>query len=510
MQPFIHVLLGALPALALWAALRRGVGAGPRGPLLLLDALPVALGFALGLLATGRPVLTAVLLAAAGAGLLAADRVKRATLGEPLVFADRAELPEVLRHPSLYLPFAGTGRVLAGAGAAALALAVLAWTEPALWSVRFWHAPLALALGAACFVVPTWPPLLRRLAAFYARAPVSRDPARDMARLGPLACFVAHATLARAERPGRQRAARAAAGTMPGGGGPVVIVQAESFMDVRRLYPALGDPAQPAWAALCRGAVQHGRLAVPAFGANTVRTEFAVLAGLDENALGLDRFNPYAAFADAGLPTLARAARAAGYRTVCVHPFDLRFYGRRRVLPRLGFDALVGPERFRDAARPGAWVADAAVAEVVADVIRREGPDVLVFAITMQNHGPWPDGAPAPGLERVPEAGALGGYLVGARTADEAIPVLTAALAAAGAPGWLLVYGDHQPSLPGALDALGVGDRRTDYALWSTRGGDGARRDLAAHELGRALLEAMAQDAHGAARDAPRLRAGTA
>ena len=50
------VLLGALPALALWIALRRGSGAGLRGPLLLLDALPIALGFALGVLATGRPV----------------------------------------------------------------------------------------------------------------------------------------------------------------------------------------------------------------------------------------------------------------------------------------------------------------------------------------------------------------------------------------------------------------------------------------------------------------------
>ena len=503
----MHVLLGALPALALWVALRRGVGAGMRGPLLLLDALPVALGFALGLLATGRPVLTAVVLAATGAGLLAADRVKRAVLGEPVVFADRAELLELVRHPELYLPFAGTGRVAAGAGAAALAFAALVWAEPPLWPVRFWHSLLAAGLGVACFAVPTWPPLLRRLAALYARAPISRDPARDMARLGPLGCLVVHATLARAERTERQGAARAAPGMeVPGNAGPIVIVQAESFMDVRRLHPALGDAGLPSWAKLRRGAVQQGRLAVPAFGANTVRTEFAVLTGLNEAALGLDRFNPYEAFARAGLPTLAGAARAAGYRTVCVHPFDLGFYGRRRVLPRLGFDALVGPEAFRDAARPGAWVADAAVARVVAEVIRREGPDVLVFAITMQNHGPWPAGAPAAGLQPGPGAGELAAYLAGAQSADEAIPILTAALNAVGRPGWLLIYGDHQPSLPGALGALDSLDQRTDYALWSTRGGAGTRRDLAAHELGRALLDAMAPAAH----DALRQRAGAA
>lgn len=489
---------GALAAAALWLALRRCVGAGLRGPLLWLDALPVALGFVLGLLATGRPLLTAALLWAMGAGLMLSDRVKRAVLDEPLVFADRAELVEVMRHPSLYLPFAGTGLILAGAAGAMLAVGTLAWAEPPVWPASPLGVLAALGLGVACFLVPTWPPLLCRLAAAYARLPLARDPARDAALLGMLGCFIVHATLARAERPGRQRAARTVAWpALPAGAGPIIVVQSESFMDVRRLHPSLGDAALPGWAGLDRGSAQRGRLAVPAWGANTVRTEFAVLTGLDEAALGLDRFNPYAAFARTELPSLARAAKAAGYRTVCVHPFDLGFYGRRRVLPLLGFDALMGPEAFRGAARPGAWVGDADVARVVGDVVRREGPDVFVFAIMMQNHGPWGAGVAAAGLEGMPEAGPLGQYLAGVREADGAIPVLTGALDDA---GWLLVYGDHQPSLPGALHALGIEDRRTDYAIWSARGGAGARTDLAAHELGRALLAATA----------PTVRAGAA
>ena len=64
---------------------------------------------------------------AAGVGLLVADRVKRAVLGEPVVFADRAELLDVVRHPELYLPFAGTGLFAAGAGALTAGLAALAW-----------------------------------------------------------------------------------------------------------------------------------------------------------------------------------------------------------------------------------------------------------------------------------------------------------------------------------------------------------------------------------------------
>lgn len=497
MPTALHVACGALPALALWIALRREAGAGLRGPLLWLDALPIAMGFLLGVLGTGRPVLTAVLLSATGAGLMLSDRVKRAVLDEPVVFADRSELIELVRHPIFYLPFAGTGRVLAGGAAAMLAVGALSWAEPPVWPASASSMLTALGLGVACFVLPTWPPLLHRLAAAYARLPLAREPAQDAALLGILGCFIVHATLARAERPARQRAARERPWpALPRDAGPIVVVQSESFMDVRRLHPSLGDAALPGWAGLCRGASLRGRLAVPAWGANTVRTEFAVLSGLDEAALGLDRFNPYAAFARTELPSLARAAKAAGYRTVCVHPFDLGFYGRRQVLPLLGFDVLVGPEAFRGAARFGAWVGDPEVARVVADVVRREGPDVFVFAITMQNHGPWDAGAPAPGLEGVVEAGPLGQYLMGVREADRVISVLTGALG----DGWLLIYGDHQPSLPGALHALGVEDRRTDYAIWSARGGAGARQDLAAHELGRALLAAIA----------PAVRAGAA
>jgi hypothetical protein len=49
-------------------------------------------------------------------------------------------------------------------------------------------------------------------------------------------------------------------------------------------------------------------------------------------------------------------------------------------------------------------------------------------------------------------------------------------------------YGDHLPSLPRVFDRLGFDDWRSDYAIWSA---DGAarRRDLAAHELGRALVD---------------------
>lgn len=488
---------GVAVCAAAWLSLRAGVGASLRGAppaAILLDALPMAAGFALMLAGTARPLLSGVALGATALGLRLTDMVKRDVLHEPVNFADRAELSEVVRHPQLYLPFAGTGLVLAGAGAVAALAGALAWVEPPMWH-RSWPgaaAALLLALGAARlgFVLPALPPVLRRLAALYARLRPSRDPAQDAARLGPLATLAVHATLAAAERPGRVAAARARPAPALPAVGPLILVQAESFMDPARLHPALAG-AMPHWAALRAQAVRHGTLDVPCWGANTVRSEFAVLTGVAEPMLGLDRFNPYEAFARNGLPSLAAAARAAGWRTVVVHPFDPGFYGRKHVMPQLGFDRFVGPEAFRRAPA-GHYPGDAEVAAVVVGLVREMGPRVFVFVITMASHGPW-TGNPAalpPALAGVAEAGPLAGWLEAMGGTDAMLPLLADALRDAGA-GWLAVYGDHQPSLADAFAGLGIADRRTDYLIWGVGQPPGRAQDCSADALGRILAEAM-------------------
>ena len=511
----IRMVVGLALCMGTWSlVLRRGAAARPlwRAPPVaaILETAPILLGFAACLGATDRPLLSGLVIAALAAGLSLADRVKRVVLDEPVVFADRAELLEVFRHPSLYLPFAGSAWVLgaAGAGLAAFAL-LLAWLEPPLWprSTPSTIAEAAICAGLAygCFAVPAATPwLLRRLSALYTRRlTLSRDPAQDAAAFGPLACLALHATLAAAERPSRRLAAATEAAplaTFAPAAGPVVLVQAESFFDPARLHPALAG-LLPHFEALAAAAVQRGRLAVPAWGANTVRTEFAVLTGVGESTLGLDRFNPYEAFAlgtPPPLPSLVRAAKRCGYRTVFVHPFDLRFYGRSRVLPLLGFDELVGPEAFAQAPRRGWWVADEALAEVVAAVLDRLGPRVFVFAATMEAHGPWGAAKPGqavtlpPALCGIPEADQVAQWLWHLQGTDRMMHRLAEAVSRDGA-GWLAVYGDHQPSLPGAFKALGCTDQRSDYVIWRTARPERPMvQDLTAEALGMALASAAA------------------
>jgi hypothetical protein len=480
-----------------WLALRRACGAGLRGALL-LDGGVVFASWLSFLLLTARPILAALVTVTPVAGLGLADRVKRRVLREPVVFADRAELMEIVRHPQLYLPFAGTSLVLSGAAVALALVAALMLAEPPTWTWSVWIACCGPALVLACLYVPCWPPLLRRLRRLYESMGTTGDPARDAQAFGLLACLVMQATVARAERPARQaQLARPSVALAPArwhadGTGAIVLVQSECFFDTGRLHPALGADLLPSFYALRREAWQHGRLSVPCWGANTIRSEFAVLTGITEDRLGLDRFNPYASFARVGIDSIAWQARAAGYRTVCVHPFDLGFYGRKRVMRRLGFDRLIGPDMFSSADHSGQHVADIDVARAVARLLEDPEP-LLVFAITMGSHSPW-DGPeaitlPAP-LDGLPEAKTLARYLFRLRQADAALPILTASLRRRDGEGWLGWYGDHQPSFPDAFAAAGLTDPSTDYLLWNPQACAGGRRDIAAHELGAALLEA--------------------
>jgi len=438
-----------------------------------LDVAPLLAGAVLFAALTARPLLGTLVVAALAGGLMAADVVKRQVLQEPVVFADRAELLEVVRHPEFYLPFAGTGIVLAGAAAAAALAGAVAWLLPPLWPWSPWPVLAALLLAGAAFALPGWPPLLARLQRVYEGLGPSRDPAQDSARWGMLACFAIHATLARAERAGR-RAAPAVLRSPPAGrSGPVVMVQLESFFDPRRLHPAIPPDLLPGFDACRAQAAAAGQLAVPTWGANTIRTEFAALTGLGSRALGLDRFNPYERFARTRIDAIPWRMQALGYRTICLHPFDKRFYGRNRAIPALGFERFIGPEAFSPAARAEAFVNDAMLARKAAEVLADAGPDLFLFVISVGNHGPWladrgaEDAVQLPAiLQTLPEAAALRRYLGGLRRTDALFPVMTEALRVASGQGLLLAYGDHQPSLPGLFTALGHRDPSTDFVLW--------------------------------------------
>ena len=490
MSAALHLLAGSLLPVPAWLWLRRGARASGW---MLLDAAPLAAAFCALLAVTARPLLAGGLAGGACIFPAAADPPKRPAAHEPPPLPHGRLLWQVPAHPRFYLPFVPRSVVLGGLAAGLSAFVAVVTAEPALaLGAAGRGVPLVLAAALAALVLR--PLALLRFAAAMRDpaqdaappreaipprdpsrgASLARDPSRDAARFGPLAAFALHARLAAVERPAR-RAAHPPAPALIAADAPrphLVLLQLESFCDPRRL--GLGT-ALPQWDALAAGAVARGRLAVPGFGANTMRTEFVVLTGLDDAALGLDRFNPYFRFARAPVASLGWALRGAGWGTACLHPYDGRFFGRDRVLPALGFQRFEDAAAFADAPREDGLVTDAALgARIVAEIEAARGP-LFLYAITVAAHGPWPGPDPA------------AGWAARMAATDAMIGAVAQAARRSARPVVLAAFGDHRPSLP-----IARGATDTDYLIW--RGdlpGTGEARDLDAAALHRAVRAAV-------------------
>lgn len=483
-----HLALGMALAIAGWTTPRLVASARRWSAATLLDAAPPAFVFGTLLLATGRPLFAGAVVLALGAGFAFADRTLRDVLREPVVFTALSELPQLFTHPHLYLPFAGTGLVIGGAMTAVMAGVGLLAVEPVASAP---HPAIALVLAAVVAAL-LWrlgrEPWLEKVAARLRRLAPSGESHADAARLGPVAMPIVHGIIARAERPMRRAAfAMPAIAAEMTAARPIVLVQCESFFDARRALPDLPRDILAGFDIACAGG-SHGRLMVPAWGANTTRAEFAVLTGADDAVLGYDRFNPYHALARGRIGSQVWRLRAAGYRTICLHPFDRRFFRRDLAMPALGFEAFLGRETLGGSRAPP-YMSDPELAECILRTLDAEGSRTFLFAVTMGNHGPWRKGRE------------LGGYLEGLRRSDEMIQILLDGLKRRGDGAIFGFYGDHLPSLPRVFERLGFDDWRSDYAIWSADGTP-RRCDLQAHELGRLLVESALASRNTMALDA--------
>lgn len=451
-------------------------------------------------LALGRPWLGLVLSLVGLMTLVVVSNAKYRSLREPFTVHDFEYFTDAMRHPRLYLPFlrASLPVVLA-------CLVVLAglWAcysyEPSLYRLHSAGEVIAAALV---------PMLLAGLALWLghrARTPVSYSATGDLATLGLLPCLWRYAEELRqpiaVNSPFTEVPPLAGTrDTLPN----LVVVQSESFFDPRGLFPGIRPEVLREFDAIRQEALCHGRLDVPAWGANTIRTEFSFLFGLGPEAQGVHQFQPYRKLARSGLPQLVSLLREAGYRTLCIHPYPGRFYGRDTLFPLLGFDEFLDIRAFNTGDRAGPYIGDAAVTEKIAALLKdRKDQPLFVFAITMENHGPLHLERATPEEEAgfyeyspPPGCADLTVYLRHLRNADAMIGTLREGLAASDRNGFLCWYGDHVPIMSKVYARLGEPDVRTDYFLWRSRASGKlvVRADRSVAELGLALVEHLNGD----------------
>jgi len=435
--------------------------------------------------------------------VLQSHRAKQASLKEPFLVQDFEYFIDAIRHPRLYLPFFGIWLAI---GASTMAVA-------AIVAFFHWDPWLPATLGVTSFALTVTSLALTAVVALawgIHRLPdISLCPRRDVACLGLWSTFWAYARYPATPIDTRLSPRRFSAS--PGSTGSsstrphLVVVQGESFFDPRRWTPGLDTPLLTQWDALCRDAVAYGPLNVPAWGANTIRSECAFLTGLSPTALGMHRFMPYRQLSRQNVPSLAHTLKSLGYRTVVLHPYPARFYARHLVMPKLGFerfDDIVSFDPTRD--RDGPFIGDAALATRVAELLADDDPrPLMVFIITMESHGPFhletsslPPAAPVTESTDPLPADVdheLSVYLRHLANTDAMIGRLAALLGATARPGVLCAYGDHVPPLGPSYRHFGEPLGQTDYLLWSTEGSGTPSpcRPLRLDALGEAVLDAV-------------------
>lgn len=460
---------------------------------LAIHAMALVVTFTLTLAISARPAFAGLVAFSLAALMAIVNNAKYASLREPFVFTDLSLFGQLFRHPRLYLPFLSVTQVLAIAVGAALFVG--AFLASGRLDAVTYAELAAFGVGALAIAI-----------VLAARLPLTLVPSDDQLHHGFIAVFVAY--LLNGLRPRTARGLRAAltAGPFSRTVAPavrpdVIVIQSESFFDARRLGTAVRPAILANFDAACRAACRYGELRVPAWGANTMRTEFAMLSGVPEAELGYARFYPYA-FIRRPCASLAGWFRRAAYRTSAIHPYFADFFGRDRVFPLMHFERFLDIRHFDGARRAGPYVADAAVADAIITELESAGDKpAFVFAMTMENHGPLH-------LERV-EAGEgaryhslgdgapwddLTAYLRHLANADAMIGRLTDYLANRKRKAILCFYGDHVPALPKVYSNLGAMQTRSDYFIWRNYGeAQSLQKELDVAELGRHLLNAIGQ-----------------
>lgn len=442
-----------------------------------------------------RPWFAALNVDALWLALVLVNNAKFESLREPFLYQDFDYFSDAIRHPRLYVPFFGLGKLFVSVMVIGGAIGLGLWLERAVTAdARFGSHVLALGvvatIGCACLAIGA-----------YALPRVHYEPERDLERLGLVGFWLRYALDERASSAPEGGSLPLARARVQRGVAPhLVAVQSESFFDARRCFGCVDRGVLRHLDALKGRALAHGTLRVAAWGANTVRTEFAFLSGIDPKLLGVHRFNPYRRLAQGGVATIATLLRHAGYRTVCIHPYPESFYSRDTAYPALGFDEFIDIRSFAHAERVGAFVSDAAVAEqILVRLDAASSEPLFVFAITMENHGPLHLESVKQGeaqyslREPLPADGDdLVIYLRHLRNADRMLARLTRGLQQLDRPAGLCFFGDHVPIMPRVYASLGFPDGDTDYLIWSSeRSYSTLPRRLSVEQLAACFLESQ-------------------
>ena len=415
--------------------------------------------------------------------LLAVNNAKYKALNEPMVFSDFAMFSQAFKHPRLYFPFLGLLPViLAPIFIIGLIITVLT-LEPAL-ALTWQRVFSSLIIIISLFFISKQIALSMSL---------SSTPEGDIKRYGLLSSLYLYTIHALSHSHKKQisetlKNAPFSSNSLQKQYPPplfspvflekkpnITVIQSESFFDARRLHPSIKTELLKSFDKVCTESIQYGQLKVPAWGANTMRTEFSFLTGIKNNAMGFFRFYPYQFLAKLPVSSVASALKSQGYYCVCIHPHPASFFGREHLFPLFGFDEFIDIDSFSNAHKFGPYISDQSVTDKIIKISQEKtNKPLFIFAITMENHGPLH-------LEKttieeqesfytgkvLENSNDLTVYLRHLKNADKMLKQLTEFYLKSKTAHTLCFYGDHIPSMPDIYQQTEFTNHHSDYLIWT-------------------------------------------
>ncbi|MFA6807831.1 MAG: LTA synthase family protein [Eubacteriales bacterium] len=232
----------------------------------------------------------------------------------------------------------------------------------------------------------------------------------------------------------------------------VIIIMNEACWDPTLLSNVNFSPDPMPTIRSIRNDYSSGWMISPVFGGGTANVEFEVLTGLSTSFLPCGSI-AYQQYINDPVPSLASLLANEGYKSIAVHPYHGWFYKRDKVYPLFGFEDFLDMDSFDAANKAGEYIGDMQVTNKIIDTVKNNDSPVFMYAVTMQNHGPYPinryqhydinvDGDISEDSKEILQC-----YSQGIHDADLSIEKLTQYLSSITEPTIVVYFGDHLPFL---------------------------------------------------------------
>lgn len=465
--------------------------------------------YGLMLLLSGKIIFSATVTFLLYCILIVVNNAKYLNLMEPLVFSDYDYFTDAFRFPRLYIPFLGVSGILGIMTAVAVIICgfcidpsdVNRFTDVSVFAT-------VMGIEIVCLLVLWFTRDIKNLNTFNIR--------EDLNNLGfavflwsyflaylekpavksPFESFASSGADVPSEKDQDKNENRNANGLSHDGNAVMpnlIAIQSESFFDPREWNPNIKEDVLKDYDSILAESLMCGKMKVPAWGANTIRTEFSFLTGISPEDMKGHRFSPYQISSTSWkIVSLVNFLKSRGYHTVCIHPYHTGFYHRDVIFKKWQFDEFLDIRSFTKADKFGPYVSDAAIADRMLGLCEEWNgrSPLFIFMITMENHGPL-------NLESITEEEVQGRfkdrvsddfrelavYLRHLSNENDMLRKLTGNFKEKNYPVSMVFYGDHVPILPKPYAVLGEPEGSVPYFIWNCNVQSGGGRKLLNGEI---------------------------